>query len=236
MVRVAALSARAGAVAAGIAACLLLAGAAPARASWLDLFLTPDQQGQRLFDSGDFVTASQRFSNPERIGAAFYRAGEFEQAAAVWGRSATPEAAYNRANALVLLGRYDEAIDSYRRAIAQRPDWVEARRNMELAALRRARLAPPEDDYGGTGGMLEADEIVMDSSGRVAQSGAEQVLEAETGALDDAALRAVWLRRVDTRPGDFLALRFAQQLAREADGPDRANAETSRAGEPEREP
>jgi Ca-activated chloride channel family protein len=184
---------------------------------WLNLFLTPDQQGQRLFDRGAFAAAAERFSDPERIAAALYRAGKFEQAADSWGRSATPEAAYNRGNALVFLGRYEAAIDSYRRALAQRPDWLEARNNLELAALRKARLAPPEDDYGGTGGMLGADEIVMDSSGRVAQSGSEQVLEAETGALDDEALRTLWLRRVDTRPGDFLAIRFAHQLAREAD-------------------
>ena len=206
-----------GATTLGAAAWLLLLGAGPAHGAWLDLLLTRDQQGQRLFDRGAYAEAAERFSDPERIGVALYRAGEFEQAAAALGRSATPEAAYNRGNALVLLGRYDEAIDSYRRALAQRPDWLEAKGNLELAALRKARLAPPEDDYGGTGGMLEPDEVVIDNSGRVAPSGSEQVLEAETGVLDDEALRAVWLRRVDTRPGDFLAIRFAQQLAREAE-------------------
>jgi Ca-activated chloride channel family protein len=214
----------------------LAVGATPARAAdWLDLLLTPDQQGQRLFDRGDFAAAAQRFSDPERIGAALYRAGQFEQAAAVWGRSTTPEGAYNRGNALLLLGRYDEAMDSYRRALAQRADWAEARRNLELAALRKARLAPAADDYGGTGGMLEADEIVMDSSGRVAQSGSEQVLEAETGGLDDEALRAVWLRRVETRPGDFLAIRFAYQLARQAELEEGSSA-GARASEPEGAP
>jgi Ca-activated chloride channel family protein len=182
-------------------------------AGWLDLFLTEDQQAQQLFNKGDFAAAAERFRDPERIGTALYRAGEFDQAAAALGRSASPEAAYNRGNALVILGRYDEAIDSYRKALAGRPGWEEAQQNLALAALRKARLAPPDDDYGGTGGMLEADEIVIDTSGRTSQAKGEQVVDAETGPLSDEALRALWLRRVDTRARDFLQIRFAYQLA-----------------------
>ena len=74
--------------------------------------------------------------------------------------------------------------------------------------------APPESDEGGTGGMLGADEIVLDGSGRVANSGAEEVVEGESG-LSDAELRAVWLRRVRNDPADFLRARFAWQLQRE---------------------
>lgn len=184
-----------------------------AAGGWLDLFLTQDQQAQRLLDRGDFAAAAERFRDPERVGAALYRAGEFEAAAAALGRSASPEAAYNRGNALVFLGRYDEAMDSYRKALAERPGWEQARQNLALAALRKARLAPPDDDYGGTGGMLEADEIVIDASGRTSQAKGEQVVDAETGPLSDEALRALWLRRVDTRPRDFLQIRFAYQLA-----------------------
>ena len=64
--------------------------------------------------------------------------------------------------------------------------------------------------------MLGADEMVMDNSGRVAASGEEQVLEAGDQVQDEASLRALWLRRVDTRPADFLAAKFNAQLAGQA--------------------
>ena len=195
---------------------LLLAPVA-ALASPLDWFLTPDQQGQRLFDRGEYAEAAQKFTDPARIGAALFAAKDFEGAAAVFGRQAGPEGPYNRGNALVFLGRYEEAIAAYDQALAQRPDWREARENRAIARVRLEALAPAESDAGGTGGQLGADEIVMDNSGRVAASGEEQVIEAEDEVRDEASLRALWLRRVDTRPADFLAAKFDAQLARDAE-------------------
>ena len=69
-----------------------------------------------------------------------------------------------------------------------------------------------------TGGMLAADEFVIDSSGRVDSSSTRQTLEEETAAQSDAAMRALWLRRVERGPGEFLAVRFANQLARQQAG------------------
>ena len=123
-------------------------------AGWTDLWLTPDQQAQRMAEDGQWAEAAGRFTRPEHIGYAWYRAGEFEKAAAALGRAPGAAPAYNRGNALVMLGRYEAAIDAYQRALELRPDWVEAEQNMALARIRLAALAPPEDDAGGTGGML----------------------------------------------------------------------------------
>jgi Ca-activated chloride channel family protein len=176
-------------------------------------WLTPDQRGQRLFDQERFLEAAERFEDPARRGAAYYRGGDFERAAGTFGRLRTPDAAYNRGNALVLLGRYDEAIESYELALELQPGREDARENLAIAIARKAMLAPPEDDAGGTGGMLEADEIVFDDSGRTARSGTEAVSEGET-AVSDEEMRAVWLRRVQSDPADFLSARFVWQLHR----------------------
>ena len=195
-------------------ACLLCSPAIQA-AAWSDWWLTPDQQGQRLFNSGDFAAAAEIFEDVARKGAAYYRAGDFENAASVFGRMRTSEAAFNRGNALVLLGSYDEAINSYEAALVARPGWVEARKNRDIARARAERLKPSGDDAGGTGGQLEADEIVFDDSGRVNQGGTEVEMEAD-GAASEEAMRAVWLRRVGGDPSDFLRARFAYQLYRDA--------------------
>jgi len=180
---------------------------------WADLWLTPDQQGQRLMEQGKFEQAAGKFTTPERIGAALFRAGEFESAASVFGRSASADAAYNRGNAHMMLGDYDAAIEAYQTALSKIPDWLIAEQNLQIAKLRKQALAPPEDDYGGTGGMLEADEIVFDASGRVNKSSSEQVLDAADQQLGEDEMRALWLRKVETRPADFLAAKFNYQLA-----------------------
>ena len=178
---------------------------------------TPDQQAARAFDRGDYEGAAQRFVDPMWRGAALYRNRDFEAAAAAFGRGTSPEAHFNRGNALVFLGDYEAAIAAYETALQQRPGWLPAETNLQIARVRSERLAPPEDDAGGTGGQLGADEIVFDTSGRVAAGGEEVTMEAEQ-AGSDAELRAQWLRRVTTRPADFLRTKFAYQVAFSEEG------------------
>jgi Ca-activated chloride channel family protein len=176
-------------------------------------WLTPDQQGQRLFEQERFLEAAEHFEDPARRGAAYYRGGDFERAAGVFGRMRSSEAAYNRGNALVLLGKYDDAIKSYELALELKPGWAIAEENRALAIARKQALAPPESDAGGTGGMLGADEIVFDDSGRVDRAGTETVTEGGE-PMSEEEMRAVWLRRVQNDPTDFLRARFAWQLYR----------------------
>lgn len=165
-------------------------------------------------EEGRFVEAAQVFESPQYRGVAFYRAGDFESAAAVFGRLRSPDAAYNRGNALLMLGRYDEAIQAYEEALVARPEWSRAAENLEIAVIRKERLQPPDDDAGGTDGQMEADEIVFDDSGRVDKSGTEEETEGGKGMSDDE-MRAVWLRRVQNDPAEFLRTRFAYQLYRD---------------------
>jgi Ca-activated chloride channel family protein len=193
---------------------LLLSQAPVANAfEWANLWFTPDQQGQRLLERGEYLLAAGKFTTPEKIGAALFLAGDFENAAAVLGRSPSAEASYNRGNAYIMLGQYDAAIEAYQTALSGRPGWREAEENLQIAILRKQALAPPDDDFGGTGGQLEADEIVFDQTGRVNKASGEQVIDATEQQAGEDELRAMWLRKVETRPSDFLAARFNYQLS-----------------------
>jgi len=195
-------------------ALLLLLQASSALAfEWADLWFTPDQQGQQLMDKGEYQKAAGKFTTPESIGSALFLAGDFEKAASVFGRSASAESHYNRGNANIMLGNYDAAIDAYQSAISRRPDWPEAEQNLQIATLRKQAMARPDDDHGGTGGMLEADEYVFDPKAGENKSSGEQVIDAADQQLSEDAMRAMWLRKVETRPADFLAARFSYQLA-----------------------
>ncbi len=197
-----------------LTAIILLLQVLPASAfEWADLWFTPDQQGQRLVNEGEYQQAAGKFTTPESIGAALFLAGDFEKAASVFGRSASAEAHYNRGNANIMLGNYDAAIDAYHSALSKRPDWPEAGQNLQIATLRKQAMAPPDDDHGGTGGMLEADEFVFDLDAGKNKSSGEQVIDAADQQLGEDAMRAMWLRKVETRPADFLAARFSYQLA-----------------------
>ncbi len=196
---------------------LLLTPAAANADGLLDLWLTPNQQGQRLLGQERFSEAAERFEDPARRAAAYYRGGDFESAAALYGALPGAEASFNRGNALVMLGRYEEAISSYEQALEQKPGWPEAEQNRAIAAVRLERLAPAEDDAGGTGGKLGADEIRFDDTGRVDKAGSEVTMEAEQES-SEASRRAVWLRRVQNDPGRFLEARFAYQLYRDTAG------------------
>jgi len=189
------------------------------RADWsfANLWLTPDQQAQRLFNQRKYEEAAKRFSDPTRQGMAMYRAGDFKTAAAAFARNDTPENVFNRGNALVMSGQYAAAIESYDRALKLRPDWTAAQVNRSIAVARRDRMAPPKDDAGGTGGQLAADQIVFDNRAQ----NASQTQEVEAGKgdqLSDEALRALWLRRIQTKPADFLRAKFSYQLSQQAKG------------------
>lgn len=203
-------------------ACLFLAAPSLAIADgFTDLWLTPDQQGQRLFERERYAEAAEVFEGPARRASAYYRAGDFESAAAVFGALPGAEAAFNRGNALIFLGRYEEAIGSFDKALEDRPGWAEAEQNREIARVRFERLQPAEDDAGGTGGKLGADEIRFDDTGRVDKAGSEVTMEGDQDSTE-ASRRAVWLRRVQNDPGRFLETRFAYQLYRDtaAEGDD----------------
>ena len=179
-----------------------------------NLWLTPDQQGDHMMKREKYTEAAERYIEPFRRGEAFYRAGEFKKAAIAFGQDDSAEAFFNRGNVLILLGKYDEAIASYQHALQIKPAWKKAMENQAIAKARKENLTPPDDDHGGTGGKLEADEIVFDDR-PMKSSNEDQEIEVGGGdALSDEEMRSLWLRRVETRPADFLRVKFAYQQSR----------------------
>lgn len=179
-------------------------------------FQTTNQKAQRLVDDEKYAKAAALFTDPARQGTAWYRAGEFGKAAAAYGRSGTPEGMFNRGNALLLMGEYSEAIQSYQRALNERPQWKEADENLELARARLQKLAPPDDAVSqkGVGKDDEPDEIVFDDRAKGRADANTETIAGAGEEMSDKALRALWLRRVETSPADFLRRKFAYQYAR----------------------
>ncbi|MBB5764420.1 tetratricopeptide repeat protein [Methylorubrum rhodesianum] len=188
-------------------AVFLALGATAYHVGWRNLFLTPDQRGRFLMKRGRPGEAASAFRDPVWRGVALFRAGDFKAAAQAFGGVDTAEGAYDQGNALVMLGKYDDAVRRYERALALRPGWEAAAANRAIARLRAERMR----QEGGETGDIESspDEIVYDKGKK---GGADTTVEGDGKLMSDEAVRALWLKRVQTRPADFLRVKFAYQL------------------------
>ena len=179
--------------------------------TWGGLWLTQDQQGQRLFEQGEFTEAAATFRDPMWQGIAWYRAGEFKKAVQSFAQVDTAEAHFNQGNAWLMQGKYDIAITSYDHALATRHDWKEAIENRALAAARAKKIKQTGGDMGDQ--KLGADKMVFDKN---AKNEGQDTEVTGSEALSDAQIQALCLRRVQTRPADFLRSKFSFQQASQA--------------------
>lgn len=99
---------------------------------WKDLWLTPDQQGQRALENQQADIAAEAFRDPMWKGTALYRAGDYEAAAEQFATHDTAQAHYNRGNALSKAGKLKEGIQAYEEALKRQPEFPEARANRDL--------------------------------------------------------------------------------------------------------
>ncbi|HAZ7572906.1 TPA: tetratricopeptide repeat protein [Legionella pneumophila] len=100
--------------------------------SWSDLWFTPDQQAQHLMEKGQFAKAKDIFERSDWAASAAYRAGDYEQAAKLFNELKTEQGYYNQGNALAHLGKYEEAIRAYDKALAFNPNNQDALYNRKL--------------------------------------------------------------------------------------------------------
>ncbi|QNH03723.1 VWA domain-containing protein [Pseudomonas sp. B11D7D] len=104
-----------------------------------DLWLRPDQQGQRLLEAQRPDEAAQRFVNPQWQGKALYEAEDYSTAAERFAKGDSAADHYNRGNALAKAGELEAALDAYEQALERQPELAAAQHNKALVeeALRQ---------------------------------------------------------------------------------------------------
>ncbi|MCF5707977.1 VWA domain-containing protein [Pseudomonas syringae] len=113
-----------------------------------DMWLRPDQQGQRLLEQRRPAEAAQRFEDPQWKGVALYEAGDYASAAQRFAEGNAAADHYNRGNALARSGELEAALDAYEQALERQPDFPAAHSNRALvqSILDEAQAEQPEQD------------------------------------------------------------------------------------------
>ena len=191
---------------------------------WWDLWLTPDQQGQRLLNQQEYLEAAKHFQDPLRKGVAYYYAREFKLAHSAFLQTKTDLGVYYSATALARQREYLAARDLLK-SLLEKPDL-----DSELAEKVEHNLAVfngiveevnrmSESQAGTTDGPEESFELDEDKprtgDGAEEETVAELMLKETLNAneiLGSQELADKWLKRVEADPKYFLKAKFQIQL------------------------
>jgi Ca-activated chloride channel family protein len=154
--------------------------AEPAHAlSWQDLWLTKDQQAQRLLEEGSAEDAASLFEDSNWRAVASYRAGDYTGSAAGFAGHEDVDSLYNLGNALARLGEFESAIGAYEEVLELNPDAEDARYNLDLL---KDMLEQQQDSQDGDQGNQQNSA----ESGGGAQQSEGQAESDESGEAGEA--------------------------------------------------
>lgn len=105
-----------------------------------------ESQAWQAYQQGRYLAAARDFKDPIWRGNAWYRAGDYAQAAAAYASATSATAHYNRGNALVQLGNLVAAEQAYLAALAKEPSHEDARYNLALLRAQPPQATPQAQD------------------------------------------------------------------------------------------
>ncbi|MCY9879346.1 VWA domain-containing protein [Vibrio natriegens] len=195
---------------------------------WWDLWLTPDQQGQRLFNKQAYLDAAKHFSDPLRKGTAYYYASEFGLAHSAFlemqndpSEEVRDFGLYNAASALARQREYLAARDLLQ-SLANKPTLSQALRpdvehNLKVIGGIVEDINQMSESQAGTEQEMstELGDNPQTAEGAEEQTSQEMMIKETLSAADILGNQEVadkWLKRVESDPRDFLRAKFQIQL------------------------
>ncbi|EJL6391856.1 VWA domain-containing protein [Vibrio vulnificus] len=197
---------------------------------WWDLWLTPDQQGQRWWNQGQYLQAAKHFNDSLRKGTAYYYAGEYALAHSAFltmqndpSDEAKDLGLYNAATALARQREYLAARNLLRSLADKETLSSKLRADVEhnlrvISGIVEEINRTSASQAGSTDGPEESIELgdnPQTAEGVDEQTVAEMMLKETLNAneiLGSDALADKWLKRVEADPKYFLAAKFQIQL------------------------
>ena len=184
-------------------------------AAFMNLWLTPDQQGRLWFQRGDYEGASRAFEDPRWRGFSLYASEDFATAERYFSQYQDAESLLARANALAHQGDYPAALKGFEELAEDYPDHPASAVNIpimqaliEATEGRDVNQDKESDDSGkkpGQGSESSDGGGGEERAGELEQYSADQLLQ-------DPSLTEMWLRQIQRDPSEFITTKFYLQL------------------------
>jgi Ca-activated chloride channel family protein len=195
---------------------VFIAWAVARPASFVALWLTPDQQGWLWFHYAEYERAARSFESPRWRGMSLYAGQDFYGAAQYFSQYQDAESLLARGNALAHAREYLDARRVYEELAKRYPDHPAPAINIPIVqALIDANRQLSESQQGEAGDLSsEQDSGPRSSEGDERTAMLEREQYSSTQLLADPELTAMWLRQVQRNPAEFLSSKFYLQLQR----------------------
>ena len=127
---------------------------------WDSLWQSRDQQAAKAMQQQQFQQAAEQFDDPLWRATALYRAGDYQQAAELFGQYNSADSHYNQGNALAKAGKLSEAIKAYEAALKQDPDHQDSQYNLQLlqSLMEQQQDQPSDSEQQADQGEQQAQE------------------------------------------------------------------------------
>jgi Ca-activated chloride channel family protein len=206
-----------------------------------DLWYTPDYQGQRLSERGEYEEAASRYDDPLRRGVAYYKSGDYDAAIRAFSSDTSAYGAYNLGLAYFQNGDTAAALLAFGLAAEMDPELEAARTNQQqLGELKPGTSEVNPEEAQEAGAQQTAENIEnqdMEDLGGGGQEATEEDMQQERkeetvatdmrkgkeleevpddiGASIQQDNSKVLMRKVDDDPSLFLKRKFAYQVKKD---------------------
>jgi Ca-activated chloride channel family protein len=156
-------------------------------ATWSDLWLNGDQQGQKQLEAGNASEAAGLFENHDWQAVADYRAGDYAGSAKVFADNSDTRNLYNLGNAMAFQGELESAIDAYEQVLDIEPDNEDAKHNLDLVKELKDQQDQEQQNQGDeqqSGEDSEGEGEQSDSGEQSDQQGSEGESQADSEPQD----------------------------------------------------
>ncbi|MEL4281258.1 MULTISPECIES: vWA domain-containing protein [Shewanella] len=190
---------------------------------WLDLWLTPDQQGALWFNQGEFTKAAAAYHSVLNKGIAYYYGGEYKLAHSAFMQVQTDLGAYYAASALARQREYIAA-RKLLRTLAKKQDIApELKAGIEhnlkvieglIDEINQASASQANSMDDQETSIELPDDQPQTAEGADEQTSQDKMQSQNLTAeqmLGDPKLAEVWLKRVEANPEQFLRAKFQLQ-------------------------
>lgn len=183
-----------------------------------DLWLTKDQQGQILYNDGEFKQAAEVFESSKWKAISYFKAGNYLLAQEYFLRSDDLYSRFGAATALAHQREYVAARKAFKGILEQNPDYPGAHENLELMEAIIAQINMQSESQSNNAerqNSRELGEAPQTSEGADTQVQQDQLIQTTLSSediLNDEEANQMWMRRVDSDLSGFLRSKFDFQL------------------------